>query len=101
MGPLIDYITSPQTKDVIPSEALYTFLVFSAPDMYMAKEALRRVKLPVPTFGLVNYDPNERLYPGLPAMQDHWARALESIPPTVANYLIDQYEVETFFPPTA
>ncbi len=46
----------------------------------------------------MNYDPNEQRYPGLPAMQDHWKRVL---PPTVANYLIDQYEIETLFPPTA
>ena len=98
--PLIDYITSPQAKDVIPTEALYMFLVFSHADLLAAKEALQRAKLPIPTFGVVNYDPNEQLYLGLPAMEDCWMRALESMPPTVANYLIDQYEIETFFLPT-
>ena len=101
IGPLMDYITSPKAKDVIPTEALYTFLVFSSAAVLAAKEALQRAKLPIPTFGLVNYDPNEQLYPGLPAMQDHWKRALETIPPAVANYLIDQYEIEAFFPSTA
>ncbi len=99
VGPPIDYITSSQAKDAIPSEALTTFFVFSLTDLFTAKEALRRAKLPVPNFGLINYDPNEQLYPGLPAMQDHWKRVLESMPPTVANYLIDQYEIETLFPP--
>ena len=64
IGPLIDYITSPQAKDVLPWEALYTFLVFSASDLHAAKEALRRAKLPVPTMGLVPYDSDEQLYVG-------------------------------------
>ena len=99
MGPLIDYMTSLKMKDVIPPEALHTFLVFSHADLLAAQKLLRDAELPGPTSGLVNCDPTEQLYPGLPAMEDQWRRALESLPPTVANYLIDQYEVKTFCPP--
>lgn len=65
--------------------------------MAAAQKVLREAKLPIPTIGLVHYDPKEQLYAGLPAMQDQCKKAFESMPPTVANYLIDQYEIETQF----
>ena len=98
LGPLGDYMHGPHANDHIPSEALNTFIMFSFEDVDAAKEILKGAELPVPSFGVVPYDPGEKLYSGLPPMEDHWKKALESMPPVVANYLIDQYEVESLYP---
>ncbi len=98
LGPLVDYVCSPRAKDRIPSEALNTFIVFSVEDVGAAKEILNNAGLPIPGFGVVAYEPNEQLYTGLPPMEGHWKNTLESMPPVVANYLIDQYEVEHYYP---
>lgn len=63
IGPLGDYVDSPQAKDRIPSEALSTLIVFSFQDLEAAREILQNAELPVPSFGVVRYDPDENFTP--------------------------------------
>ena len=78
-------------------DALYTFIVFSMEDADAVTDACRKQGLPIPNIGVVDYEPDAKLYQGLPPMQKYWEEALKNMPPMVANYLIDMYEVEKLF----
>ena len=97
LGPVIDYITFIPAKNALDSEALYSFLVFSFEELEAAKEVCRSNNLPLPYFGVVTYEPEAKLYPGLHKMLPAWKRALEEMPAMMANYIIDQFEAEKLF----
>ena len=98
LGPVIDYITFIPAKNALDSEALYSFLVFSFEQLEVAKQVCRSNNLPVPHFGVVSFEPDAILYPGLPKMLPAWKQALEGMPAMMANYIIDQYDAEKLFP---
>ena len=66
LGPVIDHITFIPAKNTIDSEALYSFLVFSMEQLESAKQICLTNNLPVPHFGVVSFEPDAKLYSGLP-----------------------------------
>ena len=98
LGPVIDYLTFIPAKNALVSEALYSFLIFSIEELEAAKVVCHSSNLPVPYFGVVDYEPEATLYPGLPRMLPAWRQALEEMPAMMANYIIDNYEAENLFP---
>ena len=63
-----------------------------------AKQICRTNNLPVPHCGVVSFEPDAKLYSGLPKMLPAWKQALEAMPPMMENYIIDLFEAEKLFP---
>ena len=77
---------------------LYSFLVFSVEQLESAKQIFCTNNLPVPHLGVVSFEPDAKLYSGLPKMLPAWKQALEAMPPMMANYIIDLFKAEKLFP---
>ncbi len=81
-------------QDLVPACALDTILVSNISDMENVKKLLTSKSLPVPDIVVTDLSPDAQLYDGIPPQKALGEQLLQSLPASIANYLIDHYEIE-------
>ena len=96
LGPLSCVLDDTQLEclqQLIPACALNTILVGDIHDIEPVKKLPRSRGLPIPDIGVADLNPDEKLYE-LPPLKALGKQLLHGLPPSVANYFIDMFEID-------
>ena len=97
MGPLrllLDETQLECLQQIIPASALDTILVGSMYEYESVRQLLKNKGLPVPEVGVSDLSPDTQLYDNLPPLKAVGKQLLHSLPPAIANYLIDHFDIQ-------
>ena len=94
MSLILDDVQIHCLPQLIPACALDTILVANIYDMDSLAKLLKNKSLPVPEIGVIDLGPDPELYDNLPPLKVFGEQLLHSLPPSFANYLIDQFQIE-------